>query len=109
MNTNHALEEREHTLEERDEGHRAKVLPRNQLGLRRRRLEVGTTWHLRCTRRARVDSSIAELLPLRVSVMPDGTACAEYVAGGGVLFFHDLAHLLAHHGLSMRDFEEDHV
>jgi hypothetical protein len=87
-------------------GHVVKAHPRTDSGTHRR-IEIGLEWHLRCVRRTNVIRSVSELLPARVSVMPDGTTCAHYSTGGGTLYFNDLAHLLAHHGLSMRDFEEE--
>jgi hypothetical protein len=78
-------------------------------GVRRALAVLDPTWHLRCTRVAPERGSVSALLPSRVSILPDGTAIAQYPEGGGSLYFNDLAHLLAHHGLSIRDFEEEEL
>jgi hypothetical protein len=90
---------------ERGDGH-ARKPDAEEFGLRRC-IESAFTWRLRCVRRRERWDSLAELLPERVSVLPDGTARAHYPKGGGTLYFNDLAHLFAHHRVSMRDFEED--
>jgi hypothetical protein len=74
-------------------------------GVRRRDRWVSGVWRLRCLRRPSSDS-IAALLPALVTVHPDGTALAHY-PGAGMMHFTDLAHLMAHHELTIVDFEEE--
>jgi hypothetical protein len=73
-------------------------------GVRRREDARPGVWELRCLRRSD-GGSIATLLPALVTVHPDGTAIAHY-PGAGTMHFCDLAHLMAHHELTIVDFEE---
>lgn len=74
-------------------------------GVRFRERAPAGVWRLRCVRRAESDS-LAALLPVLVTVHPDGAAIAHY-PGAGTMYFVDLAHLMAHHALTIVDFEEE--
>lgn len=77
---------------------------RLETGVRARPERFAGAWHLRCTRKP-VDPSLSARLPDLVTVLPDGTAIAHY-PGDGTLRFCDLAHVMAHHDLTIVDFEE---
>ena len=66
-----------------------------------------STWRL-ALKRARFEAAQAHdeaVLPVAVTVHPDGSAVAHF-AGGSDLYYCDLAHLLLGHGLSLADFED---
>jgi hypothetical protein len=84
----------------------AAPIAREASGMRKCIGPSGPSWHLRCNR-VSTAGSVAGVLPERVTILPDGTAIAQYPEGGGTLYFHDLAHLLAHHELGIGDFDEE--